>query len=238
MLLVFSRLAVSLGALVGARFGGFPPFFWPTWRGHVQLGEMDKRGNFVYKTGRTVTQATDAVGGSGGFGRRRFVRGVGIVIPAVMTVGSRSALASVGGCLSPSASASINLTHSRPDRQPGNCALGRTPGFWQNAWYTHPADWAAVGGEGMLFSTVFLGGFAGLTLRQVMDLNGTGDPYQLGAHLCAAWCNWKMGWVPDTVLSLPVMQTMWAQGNSYQPIPGVTWSKADIVTYLKTTMPA
>lgn len=54
----------------------------------------------------------------GGIGRRRLLRAGLAATPVVLTVGSRSALAQ-GGCLSPSATASINLFHSRPDR-PGD----------------------------------------------------------------------------------------------------------------------
>lgn len=171
-------------------------------------------------------------------GRRRFVRGAGVAVPVVLSVWSanaRSTLATT--CLSPSASASINLLHSRPDRKQDPCT-GRTPGFWYNCPKTHPSTWAAAGGEGLLFSSIYAGGFPGLTMTQVMGLNGNGDPYQLGAHLAAAYFNWKMGWVPNSVLSLADLQAMWAgRFGTYTPTPGVTWGAQQIVDYLKTTMP-
>lgn len=166
--------------------------------------------------------------------RRHFVRGAGVAIPTVLSVGSRSALAN--GCLSPSASASINLTQSRPNRNDGSCALGRTPGYWQNASTTHPAEWAQCGAEGKKFSVCFLSGFGQKTLEEVMNLNGGQDPEQLGAHLCAAWCNLQMKWVDESVISLEVLRAMWAGQNSYHPLAGVTWSRQDTVNYLKTTM--
>ncbi|MBK9571651.1 MAG: hypothetical protein IPO43_02530 [Rhodoferax sp.] len=162
--------------------------------------------------------------------------GKGAAAATVLTVGPRSAMATVA-CLSPSASASINLTHSRPGRSGGSCANGRTPGFWQNASSTHPADWASSGAEGKLFSVCFLSGFSGKTLKQVMGMNGNEDPQQFGAHLSAAWCNLQMGWVDSTVLSLEVLRAMWAGQNNYSPIPGVFWTRGQTVTYLKTTMP-
>lgn len=182
-------------------------------------------------------QPEAVAGGNARSGRRRFVRGVAAAVPVVLTMGSRSALAT-SGCLSPSASASISLLHSRPDRPRDGVCLGRTPGYWGNASKTHPTEWAQVGAEGMLFSSVYAGGFPGKTLKQVIQLNGSGDPYQLGAHLAAAWCNWKMGWVPASILDLADLQAMWAGRNTgYTPVSGVTWYAEDIVTYLKTTMP-
>jgi hypothetical protein len=167
-------------------------------------------------------------------GRRRFVRGVAAVVPVVLTAGSRSALAAT--CLSPSASASINLLNSRPGRAGDGICSGRTPGYWMNAWKTHPTEWTQCGAKYVKFSDIFPGGFPGKTLKQVMELNGSADPYQLGAHLAAAWCNWKMGWVSPSVLDLGDLKAMWnGRTSGYTPIAGVTWYAQDIVTYLKTT---
>lgn len=168
--------------------------------------------------------------------RRKFVLGAGVALPVVLTAGTRSALACGRGCLSPSASASINLAHSRDDRSDTPCA-GRSPGFWYNASKTHALSWSQIGAERILFSSIYAGGFPGKTLKQVFALNGNGDPYQLGAHLAAAWCNWKAGLVPASVLDLSDLQAMWAARNSgYSPVPGVIWYARDIVTYLQTTM--
>lgn len=68
-------------------------------------------------------------------------------------------------------------------------------------------------------------------------MNGTQDPYQLGAHLAAAWCNWKMGWVSSSVVNLSDLQAMWAGRTAgYVPVSGVTWYSEDIVEYLKSSM--
>jgi len=183
--------------------------------------------------------------------RRRFVRGVGVVVPSVLTVVSRSTLAAV--CHSPSATASINLANSRPDRPGDVQCLGRSPGFWVNSAKNqstgttksqttnppknHSTDWQAISAEGVLFGSIYFGGFPGKTLKEVMGMNGHEDSYQLGAHLAAAWCNWKRGWVPDTVLSLADLQTMWAgRFGNYSPVGGVVWGAEEIVAYLKTTM--
>ncbi len=170
--------------------------------------------------------------------RRRFIHGVGVAVPVIMTVKSSSALAAQ--CFAPSAAASIALLHSRLDREHLDC-LGRTPGFWVNAAKpgnpNHPY-WVTAGGEGVLFSTVFGSGFNGKTLKQVMALNGNQDQWQLGAHLSAAYLNNKIGWVPDTVLSLQDLRDMWAgRLGTYTPTAGVTWDGGQIVAYLQTTMP-
>lgn len=165
-------------------------------------------------------------------GRRRFVRGVGLATPVVLTMASRSALART--CFSPSAQASITLDNSRA--QGGASCSGRSPGYWWNAKKNHPDDWSASGAEGVLFSSIFPGGFPDKTLREVLGLNGNQDQWQLGAHLVAAWCNLQTGKVPSSVLSLQTMQAMWAgRSGSYQPVPGVFWNGEDIVKYIQTT---
>ena len=178
--------------------------------------------------------------------RRRIIQGVGI---GVMTVSARSALATygTGNCHSPSAQASINLLNSRPGRHKYVCT-GRTPGFWFNVSDpTHPNHgyWLAAGqtGLGERFKDVFLSGFESptpLRLAQVMKLTGDEDPQQLGAHLSAAYLNLRMGWVPETVLSLADLRAMWAgrgmPTGSYSPVSGVTWNSEQIVGFLTTTM--
>ncbi len=185
----------------------------------------------------------------GGIARRRLLR-AGLAAPVILTVGSRSALAN-GGCLSPSASASIDLFHSRPDRPRDQPCAGRTPGYWQNAAKTHNDILA----QDTQYSNPYAGGFLGMTIEQVMELTGvgngggnlkikvglpsTGDPYQLGAHLGAAWCNLQRGWVDASVLSLSTLQAMWDGRSGYYPVAGDTktvWYAEEIVAYLKTTM--
>lgn len=164
-------------------------------------------------------------------GRRRFVRGVGVIVPAVLTVGSRSALATVG-CLSPSASASINLLHSRPNRPGGTC-LGRTPGYWKNACDNHLSCIA----RNQQFNIVYSGGWS-QTMEQVCGLEGNANYAALGRHLAAAWCNYAAGLVPTSILSLETLKAMWAgRAGTYSPTSGVTWTADQIVIYLLTTMP-
>lgn len=162
--------------------------------------------------------------------RRRFVRGVGAVVPATLTVWSASARSTLSSktCLSPSASASITLLNSRPNRKRDDC-YGRTPGYWMN----QGADKA----KSYKFSVIGTG-FGDKTMFDVISLQGNGDKWQLGAHLSAAYLNLVTGKVPSTVLNLADLQAMWAgQLGSYSPTPNVFWDGGKIVEYLKTTMP-
>ena len=186
-------------------------------------------------------------------GRRRFVRGVGIATPVILTVASRSALAA--NCLSPSAQASIALDNSRPDRRRGAGCFGRGPEFWRDASNEKSSNhghWKGCGAEHRYFSACFSAhdGFHGKKLKEVLASKGHNeqghhqqghyerghqDPAGLGAHLCAAWCNLHSGKVPASVLSLETMKRMWAGRNgSYQPVPGVYWSAPQIVEYIKS----
>jgi hypothetical protein len=188
-------------------------------------------------------------------GRRRFIRGVGIAVPVVMSVKSPSALAA-GQCFAPSAHASIALLNSRRDGEKLYCD-GGTPGFWGNAAkidHQHHSYWKQVFGDDIkkkdgsfkiaspLFGTVFRSQFSSpdKKVHEVIWLNGAGDPFQLGAHLVAAYCNVKIGWVPSGehgVLDISDLQEMWAKRlTGYEPTAGVKWYGQQIVAYLQTTM--
>lgn len=77
-----------------------------------------------------------------------------------------------------------------------------------------------------------------MSLMQVMHLNGSQDPYQFGAHLVAAYLNAKSGknLMPSVAIVLDIASSIAASGT-YSPAPGVTWTREQVVTYLKTTMP-
>lgn len=177
--------------------------------------------------------------------RRRFVRGVGVVVPTVLTIGSQSAMATAGRCLSPSASASINLTHSRNDRARAACA-GLGPNSWVAEANAYPqptgsATWVSARASGIYFKDVYAGGHDNLTLKEVMALNAS-SPNHFGAHLAAAWCNLQSGKVPSDTLSAEMLIAMWAgwkNSGKYYPIPGNSvafWTSAETVSYLQATM--
>ena len=175
-----------------------------------------------------MVQPESTSAGEGGVHRRRFVRGVGIIVPAALTITSRSA--SAAACLSASASASINLANSRPGRAAGVCS-GKSLLYWKSVSSTAPtADFNAFSTQ---FSSIFAGGRSS-TMGVVMK---TGD--EVSAHLAAAWCNLITGRVPLDIISLATLQSMWiGRAGTFQPIPGnasVLWGATQIVTFLKTT---
>ena len=72
---------------------------------------------------------------------------------------------------------------------------------------------------------------------QVLWLEGYNDQGKLGAHICAALLNAKMGWTP--VLSEDAVKRIWYEYDTqgyYEPTSGVQWGAEQIVTYLKSTM--
>ena len=77
-----------------------------------------------------------------------------------------------------------------------------------------------------------------MSLMQVIHLNGSQDPYQLGAHLVAAYLNAKSGknLMPSVPVVLAIASSL-ASSPTYSPAPGVTWNSEQVVRYLKTTMP-
>jgi len=175
-------------------------------------------------------------------GRRRFVRGAGVGVTAIVTLAPRSSLA--GSCLSPSASASINLLHSRADRMQETCS-GKSPGFW--GAQKHRNVFNATGAGQKRFGDTFWNpsNLSELSFLQVLQ-NGNGensvngslrDSDELGAHLVAAWCNWKSGRVPATVLDEIKLKAMSEYAISgYEPTPGAPlWYGSDIVRFIQST---
>mgnify|MGYP000274083302 CR=1 FL=1 len=77
-----------------------------------------------------------------------------------------------------------------------------------------------------------------MSLMQVMHLDGSQDPYQLGAHLVAAYLNAKSGMnvMPSVAVVLAIASSLDASGM-YSPAAGVQWTPQQVVTYLQTTMP-
>ena len=158
------------------------------------------------------------------------MQGVGILVPTILTVASRSTLAQT--CLSPSATASINLLHSRPDRPPDGVCEGLSPGYWKNRGQSQSFA------RGISFSSVFPGGFNG-SMFEALSQQGNGNFQALTRHLAAAWYNLQSGRVSPNILNLQDLQAMWAgRHGTYTPIAGsnVTWDDGQIVDYLKTTM--
>lgn len=164
-------------------------------------------------------------------GRRRFMCGAGAIVPVVLTVGSRSALATTT-CFSPSARASINSMQSRPDRTMDGFCSGGSPGYWKNAFANHHDSLA----RDNQFSSIF-GSFVGKSMEDVTNMQGNNNHKALARHLAAAWCNLTRGFVSENVLSVSDLQHMWAGRLSYySPTPGVKWYDTEMIAYLTSTM--
>jgi hypothetical protein len=187
-------------------------------------------------------------GGDAGDGirqrRRRLLKAGAAAAPVVMTLLSRPALGTnitPGECKTPSGFISGNVSqHGNPQY----CS-GRTPGYWKN----HQGEWplpyfpttvAGMGGhQATKFHDVFVGSFFGVqTLLDVIQNSSGGGTHDLGSHIAAALLNAAKGWTP--VLSVAQVKNIWSEFNTkgyFEPSSGVKWYAADIVVYLKTTMP-
>jgi len=198
--------------------------------------------------------------------RRRFGKSGLAASGVILTLASRPVLGCV--CQSPSGFQSGNVsTHGTPPpcsgRTPGYWQAPNKdwPGPYEigtcNSKHpssNHPLDWTKgtpfcnvfnCSNNGARYESACLPAKQGpcqqtspLSLMQVLLLDGSHDPYQLGAHIVAALLNASAGLTP--VLTEQAVKTMfneWAAKGYYEPSAGVKWYAEDIVTYLKTTMP-
>ncbi len=132
--------------------------------------------------------------------RRRFTQVSAVATSAVlMTLASRPVLANQ--C---SISGAMSGNTSQPGAGTVTC-VGCTPGFWLNPvgsalWSPYsPGTCLQQAGNGSCkewdtsgtkFHAVFAGSlFGNKTMAEIIQLGGTGDPYQLGAHAVAAMLN-------------------------------------------------
>jgi hypothetical protein len=181
--------------------------------------------------------------------RRQLLKGAAAAAPVMMTVASRPVL---GAQCTPSAWVSGNLSdhgHERP-----SCG-GRSPGYWK----TRPKRWSGTGyypgtcedssyknntctdykGDGTQFNAVFAMGnthYDGKTLMQVLWLDGTEDPYQLGAHIVAALLN--AATIPDYGMDVVMVKDIYSQlvtSGVYQPSVGDPMTAQDVVLFIQNT---
>lgn len=197
---------------------------------------------------------------------RRRLAGVALGVSAVFTLASRPVLAA-DQCMTPSAAVSGNLSqHGTPTLcsgrtpgywkthpeswpspyLPGSCNGGQNicnqAQNWKNGTLFHP-----------LFSgTQFMADLDGnpatpktsLSLMQVLMLTNGGNPWgltdpdNLGAHIVAALLNAAAGLTPVlSVTDVIGIWNEWASKGYFEPTANVQWNSAQIVDYLKTTMP-
>ena len=77
------------------------------------------------------------------------------------------------------------------------------------------------------------------SLKQVLKDSPIQNP--VGPYVVAAMLNNKEGSVPQNILGLQTIKDIWAEfANTtfFTPGAGGKWSAAEIVDYLKTTMPS
>lgn len=183
-------------------------------------------------------------------GRRRFVTGLATG-SVLMTVASKPAMA--GTWCTPSAWVSGNLSR---EELPNSCG-GRSPGFWRTQdrqWPSHykpgtcknsgPGNCNVYNGDGTPFHQAIgdgTGPFFGTTfgdhsMMQVIWKQGHGDPYQLGAHICAALLN--AATIPEYGMSEHQVIEIWYQLETqgfYQPSAGDLMTKQDVVAFIQNT---
>ena len=175
--------------------------------------------------------------------RRRLLRVSIAAPPIMMTLISRPALGTGLGCNTPSGFLSGNL--SRPSTSQ-SCS-GRTPGYWKN--HTESGEWPAPyypaaapgtgGHQATKFHDVFSGSYCGTqTFLTVMQNSSGGGTDAVSNHCAAAVLNAAKGWTP--VLTVGQVQNIWSEYISkgyFEPTAGIKWYAAEVVAYLKTTMP-
>lgn len=194
---------------------------------------------------------------------RRKLTGAALGVSAIFTLASRPVLA--GQCMSPSAAVSGNLSqHGTPPtclgRTPGywkNVTQHPWPAGYSAGSCSHQCNKVWKWSGGTLFHPLFSGSLfkadldnnnstpkTSLSLMQVLMLAngdnpwGLTDPDNLGAHIVAALLNAKAGWSPVLPETAVInMWNEWASKGYFEPTANVQWNSAQIVTYLKTTMP-
>jgi hypothetical protein len=161
----------------------------------------------------------------------------------LMTVLSRPVY---GGttCLAASIAISMAATTSRAPAAASIC-YGLTPTQWKahaNQW---PTPYCAVSSFGMVPTlyhcptTGFSGQiFGDRSMLEVIDMQESGFGVgSLGRYMVAALLNARSGRTP--VLNETTVRAMWNSMVSrgyYEPAPGVQWTSAELIAYIKTTM--
>lgn len=185
--------------------------------------------------------------------KRRLLKGAAVAAPLLMTAASKPVMA---GICTPSAWVSGNLSDHGQERPCG----GKSPGYWKQ----RPKDWPGIYSPGncteldnmgmpkemgctvfddsgtkfhMTSGGIFDGSyFGGNTLMQVCHLDGTGDPYQLGAHIVAALLNAQTipnyGMQPSQVIE--IYRQLDAHGE-YTTSTGQKLGAEEVVLFIQNT---
>jgi hypothetical protein len=176
--------------------------------------------------------------------RRRLLRGGLAAAPVLMTVASRPVMAQ--DCTTSSAHTSLGGSRQIVQQS----CTGRGPAYWisQNgskAWpsgylmQTQGSSSKVATTFGSVFGSAY--GYGDLSMLQVLQAGQSSfDKAGLAAHLVAAVLNAEALYTPASVLSVAMAQDIWSDYNSrgyFEPTAGVRWDSAQIIDWLKTTMP-
>ena len=165
--------------------------------------------------------------------RRRWLKAGLSTTPVLMTVASRPVLAQT--CVPPSAYVSLGAS------APG--MYGECLGFGPDTW-TGSSSWPAPYTPDSRFNDYFEPNLNGNpkfsdTLGYGNISNVTDTVHRVARYVTAALLNNASGKVPESVLKAMTIQHIWtefARTGSFAPTAGASWSAAEIVDYLKSTM--
>jgi hypothetical protein len=166
--------------------------------------------------------------------RRRWLKAWLSTTPVLMTVASRPVLAQT--CVPPSAY--VSLGASAPGMS-ANCS-----GYGPETWLNGTGVWPNTYEPNQPFKKYFTNDLAGNP--KLADVLGTSpiedvlpEYHAVARYVTAALLNNASGKVPESVLRAMTIQHIWtefATKGSFAPTSGASWSAAEIVEYLKSTM--
>jgi hypothetical protein len=169
--------------------------------------------------------------------RRRWLQAGLSAPPVLMTVISRPVLAAQ--CVPPSAY--VSLGASAPGMYAA-CA-GNGPQFWSNPNTVWPSPYRRETHFNRIFAPPAVSSPSphGPTLLAVLE-NSSGTYNDVARYVVAALLNsaGSPPLVPTSILGLPTIKHIWTESvggvGSFTPSRGASWSPAEIVDYLKSTM--
>ena len=166
--------------------------------------------------------------------RRRWLKAGLSTTPVLMTVVSRPVLAQPG--VPPSAYVSLGAS------APG--MYGDCNGYGPETWSSSTGSWPNTYEPNQPFKKYFTNDLAGSPkLSEVLGSTSIVDVppehHAVARYVTAALLNHASGKVPESVLKAMTIQHIWtefATTGQFAPRSGASWSAAEIVDYLKSTM--
>jgi len=169
-----------------------------------------------------------------GAARRRFARNGATASGILLTLQSAPAMAQVI-CASPSGS----LSHGPASTQPGagSTCQGVQPSGWASTTKTWPGNFKKNDPYTKMYTCS--GSLGSAKIVDVLSKTNDFDKSELGKYLAAAKLNVLSG--KTSFQTIPMLNAMWTECTSskqcYEPTAGVSWTVAQVVDYLRRTMP-